>query len=436
MKQQLESAQEDASQSSSESEVSDIPDPVEESEPRPRKRRRLGREDDLEGAYLDRLAREEQKEMNERAKSRAKLATAAAKTEDVDSEDDDTASSASNDLEDISEDDTAKAIPQHESLTTSTTEYEKTRRTAFLSNVSVEAIKSKVSRKILETHLKSVLDTETKEGIESIRFRSTAFNVTAGPKKAAFAKKDLMDDTTKSTNVYVVFTTESAARKVAKKLNGTVVLDRHLRADWLAHPMAVDHKRCVFVGNLNFVDLESNADTNQDEEKQKRRPKSKEPADAEEGLWRTFGKCGTVESVRVVRDAATRIGKGFAYVQYSDEVGVEKALALDGKRFPPMLPRTLRVSRAKRVLKKDLKRKREDNDESKKRPTSNKSRGRPGPRKKMDGVVFEGYRASADKAMKFKTKGKKKTSTKPTNRSSKRGAAFKASGGKKKSDAR
>jgi nucleolar protein 12 len=36
----------------------------------------------------------------------------------------------------------------------------------------------------------------------------------------------------------------------------------------------------------------------------------------EEGLWRTFGQQGKVENVRVVRDPKTRVGKGFAYVQF------------------------------------------------------------------------------------------------------------------------
>ena len=50
------------------------------------------------------------------------------------------------------------------------------------------------------------------------------------------------------------------------------------------------------------------------------------PADVEEGLWREFGKAGTVESVRVVRDGKTRVGKGFAYVQFT-------------VRLPPLLRR-------------------------------------------------------------------------------------------------
>jgi nucleolar protein 12 len=121
-----------------------------------------------------------------------------------------------------------------------------------------------------------------------------------------------MEATTKSTNAYVVYSTAFAAREAAKKLNGTMVLDRHLRVDGVAHPAKTDHRRCVFVGNLGFVDDESMMDQGGENE----RKRSKIPSDVEEGLWRQFSKAGTVESVRVVRDEKTRVGKGFAYVQF------------------------------------------------------------------------------------------------------------------------
>jgi nucleolar protein 12 len=121
-----------------------------------------------------------------------------------------------------------------------------------------------------------------------------------------------MGATTKSSNAYVVYSTAYAAREAAKRLNGTVVLDRHLRVDGVAHPAKTDHRRCVFVGNLGFVDDESMLDQGGENE----RKRSKIPSDIEEGLWRQFGKAGVVESVRVVRDEKTRVGKGFAYVQF------------------------------------------------------------------------------------------------------------------------
>ncbi|KAF2099319.1 RNA-binding domain-containing protein, partial [Rhizodiscina lignyota] len=228
------------------------------------------------------------------------------------------------DSDDLAE---ASSPPQHETLTGEASDLEKAARTVFLGNVSSTAITSKSARKKLLAHLSShlsSLETHTPpHKLESLRFRSTAF-ASAIPKRAAFAKQELMDATTKSTNAYAVYSTKEGAREAAKHLNGTVILDRYLRVDEVAHPAKVDHRRCVFVGNLGF-----------------------EPSDVEEGLWREFGKAGIVESVRVVRDAKTRVGKGFAYVQFTDENAVEAALLFNDKKFPPMLPRKLRVVRAK-----------------------------------------------------------------------------------------
>ena len=214
-------------------------------------------------------------------------------------------------------------VPQHESIAQSkdVTEIEKASRTVFLGNVSTAAIKSKASRRALLDHLASFFpelpDQEARHKVESLRFRSTAFATAAVPKKAAFAKKELMDATTQSTNAYAVYSTTLATREAAKRLNGTIVLDRHLRVDSVAHPSKVDHRRCVFVGNIGFVDDESNIKATEEQEDGTKKPrKSRAPADAEEGLWRQFGKAGTVESVRVVRDKTTRVGKGIAYVQF------------------------------------------------------------------------------------------------------------------------
>lgn len=212
--------------------------------------------------------------------------------------------------------------PQHETLTPSaeTLEFEKSARTVFLSNVSTSAIKSKTSKKELLNHLASFLpdlaaeDVEHK--VESIRFRSTAFSSTSIPRKAAFAKKELMDATMKSTNAYAVYSTALAAREAPKRLNGTIALDRHLRVDGVAHPAGTDNRRCVFVGNLGFVDDESSLRAAEDEMNERKPRKTKQAADVEEGLWRQFSKAGTVESVRVIRDKSTRVGKGIAYVQF------------------------------------------------------------------------------------------------------------------------
>jgi nucleolar protein 12 len=398
---------------------------------RPRKRRRI-EADDLEASYFQRLAKEDEREQQRRGS-------------DVTEAHHGRQGDAHANGEGATETDDLEATLVHESLaqTADAGDKDKVQRTVFLSNVSIEAIKSKQSRKTLLKHLESALKEEESETskIESVRFRSTAYTGDSGPKKAGFATKELMEQTTKSTNAYVVFSTVAAAKRVAKKLNGTVVLDRHLRIDHLANPSSIDHKRCVFVGNLNFVDEEKPDEELMNVEDKARRPRARLPADAEEGLWRTFAKVGKVENVRVVRDKHTRIGKGFAYVQFADQNGVEAALLLNEKRFPPMLPRKLRVMRAKKVREKTVQPPRDRNGFLGKSKTSRPSQ-RPsgGPRRvghmgaepKPSRLVFEGHRASEGSTKDGKQK--KRRSPKTTKRSAKRGASFKATGGTKKRD--
>jgi nucleolar protein 12 len=426
------------------------------SEPSGRKRKRAAGED-LEESYMRRIAKEEQKEEQKRRAEKAQRQKAEG---EQDGEATSTDKSEGEDEEDESSDEDEEiAIPKHESQTSdaNSSDINKSNRTVFLGNVSSEAIKSKTAKKTLLKHVESFLSTLPESTgphkVDSIRFRSTAF-ASGGkvPKRAAFAKRDVLDDTTPSTNAYLVLSTVQAARKAPAALNGTVVLDRHLRVDSIAHPAPVDNKRCVFVGNLDFMDHESNPD---DEEKKKRR---KAPADVEEGLWRTFNantngpkdqtsRRGNVESVRVVRDSITRVSKGFAYVQFYDQNCVEEALLLDGKQFPPMLPRKLRVMRAKKQPKK-----REIGGGASGKPAdktlqgrASKLFGRAGAAKvKADAtksisgnsLVFEGHRATEGGSSRIRVKTKSRGSKgKPKNRSSQRAAAYKASGGNKRKTA-
>jgi nucleolar protein 12 len=310
------------------------------------KKRKRGDKEEVEDTYMRKLAREELKEEEQRQKKRK--TDKARMGDDDDSDDSDEAQAVEADF----------TIPKHESLAETTDkdaeEVEKAGRTVFLGNVSTECINSKTAEKALKKHLESFIadlaDNKPPHKIESIRFRSTAFDNSL-PKRAAFAKKEIMDSTTRSTNAYAVYTTKVAAREAVKKLNGSVLLKRHLHVDSVAHPTKIDHRRCVFVGNLPFVDDRSQTPVAEGEVKKKGSPAS----DVEEGLWTHFAKAGKIESVRVVRDAATRVGKGFAYVQYYDENGVEAALQYNEQKYPPMLPRKLRVTRcrAEKKNKKD-----------------------------------------------------------------------------------
>ncbi|KAL2758827.1 hypothetical protein ACRALDRAFT_1080493 [Sodiomyces alcalophilus JCM 7366] len=318
------------------------------------RKRKRDENDNLEGEYLDKLSRAEKAE-HQKEKRRRSEANAAEKGDASSSE----ASSASD--EEMESEDDDEAVPMHESLVAkgkdkganqTDPEIERANRTVFVSNVATSASTTKADRRALLKHLSSILGEAEK--IESIRFRSLPFSTLSMPKRAAYITQSVMEATTKSANAYVVYPTPAAARKAVTELNGTVVLDRHIRVDSVAHPSPIDHRRCVFVGNLGFMDDETVLDKTADGEL-KERKRAKIPADVEEGLWRTFSKhAGKVESVRVVRDPKTRVGKGFAYVQFYETNDVESALLLNEKKFPPLLPRTLRVTRAKALHKTAL----------------------------------------------------------------------------------
>ncbi|KAF8455672.1 hypothetical protein BGX38DRAFT_1088036 [Terfezia claveryi] len=314
-------------------------------------------------------------------------------------EDGDTAEGEDEDYEDDSdgggsEDEQQKKIDifpiRHETLQPQKHEdFDEAARTVFLGNVPSIAISSKSSYKTL----KSVFSAPGK--IFKLRFRSIAFSEQI-PRKAAFATHKLHEKQ-QTVNAYVVYQTKEAARE-ALKLNGSVVLDRHIRVDSVAHPAKHDTQKSVFIGNLDFEAQE-------------------------ESLWRHFAPCGTIEYVRIVRDSATNVGKGFAYVQFEDVVTVEQALLLDGQKMQN--DRKLRVSRAKAV-------KRKNNPVDVTGPSSKKQKvfvPRDDPRQKEmlgrarrllgkagaakakkapESFIFEGTRATATANPRIKLGGKKK----------------------------
>ena len=151
--------------------------------------------------------------------------------------------------------------------------------------------------------------------VESVRLRNLHVKEGKLPKKVALrTHRQLTEDST--FNAYVVFSSEEEAEK-SLKLNSTLVDGRHLRVDLVAKKESTKLKEThlsIFVGNLPFT---------ADEEK----------------LRCCFSDCGDVESVRIIRDAKTGIGKGFGFVTFSDKSGVmfavkqNRKIELDGRKL-------------------------------------------------------------------------------------------------------
>lgn len=208
---------------------------------------------------------------------------------------------------------------------------ERDARTVFVANVSVAAKPQQLKA------LFAPFGT-----IESVRFRSIAFDAPKLPKRVAFAQK-AFHTSRDSCHAYVVFKEAAEAQKAAEAVRGSLFMSKHLHCT-LANDTNSDTKRTVFVGNLPF-DVE------------------------DETVWRLFlsldrqdGDAAdqSVDGVRIVRDGASGLGKGFAFVSFvtssmaSDAIRAFHNKEVDLGEFvengegdkKQSLKRTLRVFRA------------------------------------------------------------------------------------------
>ncbi|KAJ3300249.1 Nucleolar protein 12 [Borealophlyctis nickersoniae] len=186
-------------------------------------------------------------------------------------------------------------------------------RTIFVGNLPIAA-----SEKAGVKMLKSLFANHG--ALESIRFRSIAFADNA-PRKAAFINKQFHPERD-SLNAYIVFKEKESVEKALAE-NGTLFMEKHIRVDKEGEEKDKhDVKRSVFVGNLTF-DLD------------------------DEALWSFFSECGDIEYVRIIRDKATNLGKGFGYVQFKDRASVGLALKLHETELNG---RAVRISRCNKAL--------------------------------------------------------------------------------------
>jgi len=57
----------------------------------------------------------------------------------------------------------------------------------------------------------------------------------------------------------------------------------------------------------------------------------------EETLREHFSNCGEILNIRVIRDSATHIGKGFGYIRFSDKDAYKRALTLNNSIYEVFL---------------------------------------------------------------------------------------------------
>ncbi|XP_042301939.1 RNA-binding protein 34 [Sceloporus undulatus] len=196
-------------------------------------------------------------------------------------------------------------IKQKKTQITKAEEMLKNKRTLFVGNLPVSC-----TAQMLKTFFKEYGQ------IESVRFRSVIPAEDTLTKKMAAIKRKLHPNM-KYINAYVVFKEEYGANN-ALKCNGTEFTSGfHIRVDLASQSTCHDNKRSIFVGNLPY-DIDDDTVRNH------------------------FSECGSVTSVRIVRDRNTGTGKGFGYVLFKTTDAAHLALKLNNSELKG---RKLRVQR-------------------------------------------------------------------------------------------
>ncbi|XP_043535736.1 RNA-binding protein 34 isoform X2 [Chiloscyllium plagiosum] len=194
------------------------------------------------------------------------------------------------------------AIPELETI--------KNRRTLFVGNVP-----SDYSKQMIKALFKEF------GPIESVRFRSVACAEPKISKRLATIQKKIHPKRN-SVNAYIVFEQDSDAVRALTKNGYEIQTGFHIRVDLASKSKIHDHRRSIFLGNLSY-------DISEDEVREH------------------FSECGAIESVRIVRDHESGMGKGFGYVLFQNTDAVTLALKLNNSELKG---RKLRVNHS---LKKD-----------------------------------------------------------------------------------
>ncbi|KOX71081.1 RNA-binding protein 34 [Melipona quadrifasciata] len=169
----------------------------------------------------------------------------------------------------------------------------KDKRTIFVNNLPKNVTKKKLE-KLFKKFGK----------IDTIRLRGKVPKSLNISKRTAAITNDLHSKL-KSIYAFVKFESEESVEK-ASSLNGKIFEGNYLEVR-AGHKSDNDYdpKKAVFIGNLHF-----NIDINT--------------------IRKHFNQCGEIESVRIVQDKDSRVGKGFGYVNFKSKDAVALALELNG----------------------------------------------------------------------------------------------------------
>ncbi|XP_042189647.1 RNA-binding protein 34 [Callorhinchus milii] len=126
--------------------------------------------------------------------------------------------------------------------------------------------------------------------IESVRFRSLARVEPSISRKLATIQRNVHPKR-RNLNAYVVFKVEDDAVKAVKRNGHEIKKGFHIRVDLASKSNVHNHGKSIFIGNLSY-------EIEEDEVRQH------------------FSDCGPIESVRIVRDRESGMGKGFGYVLF------------------------------------------------------------------------------------------------------------------------
>ncbi|XP_078255229.1 RNA-binding protein 34 isoform X1 [Rhinoraja longicauda] len=182
----------------------------------------------------------------------------------------------------------------------------KSERTLFVGNLPFEYSKEMITALFKEFG-----------PIESVRFRSVAREEPSISRKLATIQRKVHPQR-KNMNAYVVFRQSDAAVKALARNGCEIQYGFNIRVDLASNWNAHDHRRSIFLGNL--------------------------PYDIQENDVRDhFYECGEMESVRIVRDRESGMGKGFGYVLFQNTDAVTLALELNNSELKG---RKMRVSRS------------------------------------------------------------------------------------------